>query len=794
MNPARILIVEDDLIVARDIAQQLARMGHHVVGSTARGDDALVLALETEPNLILMDIQLEGETDGIAAAERIQKRLGVPIVYLTAFADSRTVQRAAATEPFGYLIKPFEDSQLRTAIEVARYKHAAEKKLRESERRYAVTLSSIGDAVIATDAEARVTFMNAIASSLTGWSETDAVGRPLPDVFRIVDEDTRATVEDPAAKVLRLGAIVGLSSKTTLLAKNGREIAIDDSGAPIVDDHGKLIGVVLVFRDVTGRRLLERAEHLRQAKETAEAANRAKDEFLANVSHEIRTPMNAIVGMTDLVLETPLRDDQRRSLKSVQSAAGSLLAIIDDLLDFSKIEAGKFELDPSAFSLRELLGDLTRALSPRALQKGLTLTCTVDPEVPALVIGDAGRLRQVLVNLTGNAIKFTPKGTVSVRAARGETARSHGVAVRFVVQDTGIGIPRNKLASIFRAFEQEDMTTTRNYGGTGLGLTIAARIVSMMGGDIAVESKVNRGSTFTFTTHFGARGADPVIDGEAPRPSLERAIPAASDALRVLVAEDHPLNLELLYRLLLTRGHVVRTARNGREALDLMHREAFDLLLLDIHMPEIDGFSVVESVRDRERTEGGHLPVIALTARSRAEDRARGLAAGMDELLVKPIDARSLWDAIDRVCDRSSTRTHGGATDVAVERAASRRAPAGLLSPRVLLNACGEDAGILRVLCETLRLTLPKSIDGLKSALDDDDAPRLCEAAHALRGTVSVFSTHAGSLLSDIEDHAASGELAAARALFGKLPALASELVRETGGVSIESLLNDSRR
>ena len=789
MNPARILVVEDDLIVARDIAQQLTRMGHQVVGSASRGDDALVLALESEPNLVLMDIQLEGETDGIAAAERIRARLGVPIVYLTAFADSRTVQRAAATEPFGYLIKPFEDSQLRTAIEFALYKHAAEKKLRDSERRYAVTLSSIGDAVIATDAEARVTFMNAIASSLTGWSEADAVGRPLPDVFRIVDEDTRATLEDPAAKVLRLGTIVGLSSRTALVAKDGREIAIDDSGAPIVDDQGKLIGVVLVFRDVTGRRLLERAEQLRQAKEAAEAANRAKDEFLANVSHEIRTPMNAIVGMTDLVLETPLRDDQRRSLKSVQSAAGSLLAIIDDLLDFSKIEAGKFELDPSAFSLRELLGDMTRALSPRALQKGLTLACTVDSEVPTLIVGDAGRLRQVLVNLTGNAIKFTPKGDVSVRAELDETARPDAVAVRFVVKDTGIGIPQSKLASIFRAFEQEDMTTTRNYGGTGLGLTIAARIVSMMGGDIAVESTVNRGSTLTFTAHFGTHAGDPVIDRDVPAPSFGGALPAAIDGLRVLVAEDHPLNLELLHRLLLTRGHVVRTARNGREALDLIHRETFDLLLLDIHMPEIDGFSVVESVRDRERTEGGHLPVIALTARSRAEDRARGLAAGMDDLLVKPIDAHSLWAAIDRVCDRSPSRVRDGAANAAPERA-----PTGLLSPRVLLNACGEDAGILQVLCETLRLTLPKSIDGLKRALDDADAPRLCEAAHALRGTLSVFSTHAGSLLSDIEDHAASGELAAAHALFGKLPALASDLVRETGGVSIESLLNDSRR
>src|SRR5262249_45442757 len=245
MTPSRILIVEDDRIVARDIQEQLSRMGHTVVGITPRGDDVLPLTLQLQPNLVLMDIRLEGEIDGIDAAQQIRERCRIPIIYLTAYADDETLRRAGITEPFGYLLKPFEDSQLRTTIEMALYKHAAERKLRESERRYAVTLSSIGDAVIATDEELRVTFMNPVAEALTGWSRRDAVGRSLSEVFRIINEDTRKAVDNPAAKVLRSGLMVGLANHTILLSRNGREKPIDDCGSPIIDDHGEISGVVL---------------------------------------------------------------------------------------------------------------------------------------------------------------------------------------------------------------------------------------------------------------------------------------------------------------------------------------------------------------------------------------------------------------------------------------------------------------------------------------------------------------------------------------------------------------------
>ena len=270
---------------------------------------------------------------------------------------------------------------------------------------------------------------------------------------------------------------------------------------PLRDESGRITKWFGSITDIDDQK--RAAEALREAKEAAEAASRAKDEFLANVSHEIRTPMNAILGMTELALDTPLTDDQRQCLSTVKSAADNLLGIINDLLDFSKIEAGKLELEPADFSLRAALGDTLRTLAMRAHRKGLELVCHVQPDVPDALVGDAGRLRQVWLNLIGNAIKFTEEGEVVVRVEVAGEPAPEEVSVRFAVSDTGIGIPPDKQEKVFRAFEQEDTSTTRKYGGTGLGLSIAARLVALMGGTIAVQSEPGRGSTFDFTAKFG---------------------------------------------------------------------------------------------------------------------------------------------------------------------------------------------------------------------------------------------------------------------------------------------------
>jgi signal transduction histidine kinase/DNA-binding response OmpR family regulator len=713
---------------------------------------------------------------------------------------------------------------------------------------------------------------------------------------------------------------------------DGRVRWIRAIGRAFYDHAGKPTRFDGVTVDDTRQKLAE--EELRQAKEAAEAANRAKDEFLANVSHEIRTPMNAILGMTEMALDTPLTEDQRQCLKTVQSAADSLLGILNDLLDFSKMEAGKLELDPADFSLRAALGDTVRALAMRAHKKGLELVSDVQPEVPDALVGDAGRLRQVLLNLVGNAIKFTGDGEVVVRVeGAGEPSAAEGAAtpqaggevgLRFSVRDTGIGIPQDKQERIFRAFEQEDTSTTRKYGGTGLGLTIASRLVALMGGEITVDSEPGRGSTFAFTARFGRQPRQPEpaaarppvllhdlpvlivddnatnrhildewlrgwrmkpaavgdglavldalwhgaacgrpyalvlldarmpdVDGlalaaqirqrgelsaarivlltsgdrpgdlarfrelrvdahllkpvqqgelletiyrvmsrtpermkdEGGRMKEDKKSASGSDSslvlhpsslpLRILVAEDNEFNAQLLEQLLVRRGHRVRVANNGREALSLAEGGAFDLLLLDVHMPELDGFQVVRAVRERERAAGGHLPIIALTARSRQEDRERCLAAGMDDFLAKPIQAADLGAAIERV--------------VGARPPAGRPGPS-LLDPRVLLAACGGDPAILEKICQVFQARLPDHLAAVQEALRERDAPRLREAAHKLSGMVAAFSTVAGGVASDLEDHAAGGQLEEAQPLMERLETMTQELMRLAGSLSPEAL------
>jgi len=650
--------------------------------------------------------------------------------------------------------------------------------------------------------------------------------------------------------------------------------------------HGvDYIGAVM---DVTAERL---AAELRRAKESAESANRAKDLFMANVSHELRTPLNAILGMTELVIEGQLADEQRASLVTVRSAAENLRAILDDLLDFAKIEAGKIVLDAVELSLHDLLRDALRPLAVRAERKGLELVCAVDPAVPDRVVSDPMRLHQVLTNLVGNAVKFTPSGHVLVEiTARGDGAFAD---VRFAIHDTGIGIAPEKQALIFEAFAQADSSTTRRYGGTGLGLTIAAEIVSRMGGTLTVDSTLGRGSTFEFSVRLpvrserhsrppipagtsvlvvdslplvrqvmsqslahaglmvravessaaalaaldeqdptlavvGATLTDPdglevvaamgerglatrailVVPNDRPgtlgrfrelggsvhvaKPVLPRDLLAAVAAalgdpvapavsrsrhrvnvrpLRILVAEDNELNIVLMQQLLATRGHDVRLARTGLEAIAETTARVCDVVLLDVHLPEADGFQVIEAIRRREHTTGGRLPVIAMTARSRPEDREACLAAGMDAFLPKPVRAAELWAALERI----ATRIDGFAQD--------------LIDARVLIAACGNDGSTYERIAHALRDTVSDYVRQLQDAFAAHDAARVRASVHRLYGLVSPFSTKLGVIATAVEERALAEDLSfETRSMIERLVRLAPELPRQLDNVTIDML------
>jgi PAS domain S-box-containing protein len=545
------------------------------------------------------------------------------------------------------------------------------------------------------------------------------------------------------------------------------------------DENGKAIRVTGSRVDITDLKQIE--NELRQAKEGAVAANRAKDEFLANVSHEIRTPMNAILGMTELALDTPLTNDQRQILKTVKSAGDNLLSLINDLLDFSKIEAGKLELDLSEFSLRAALCDTLRALKVKAKAKALDFCCDVQPEVPDALLGDAGRLRQVILNLVGNAVKFTEAGGVSVRVGIADATHEGNLVLRFTVTDTGIGIPADKQQKIFRAFEQEDTSTTRKYGGTGLGLTIAARLVALMGGTISVESQPGQGSTFAFTACFKPQpqSAGRVAPALKPEDTVSPPDPSPAKSLRVLVAEDNEFNAQLIEQLLVRRGHHVALAQNGREAMELLNDVTFDLLILDIHMPELDGFEVTSTIRHRERETEGHFPIIALTARSRSEDREKCLAAGMDDFLTKPFRAADLWAAIDRVL---------GAASYAHPQNGETPPPGVTLDPATILAACGGDEALLRKMCQSFQAKIPQHLRALEEAQRGHDAPRLREAAHKICGMIATFSSEAGEVASKVESCAAGGSVDECRPLVERLVAMAVELVQSASSLSVESL------
>ena len=554
--------------------------------------------------------------------------------------------------------------------------------LRESEQRLTDIIDFLPDATFAIDSDGKVIAWNRAIEEMTGVPKAEVIGRgnyaysvPLygeqrPILIDLVLKGFKG-IEEQYRLVSR--------TKDQLIAelfvpvfKGGKNAFLWIFSSPLYDSNGHVVGAIESVRDITRHKLFEdelkktnmqlkiATEHAKEMAANAERANAAKSEFLANMSHEIRTPLNGIIGMTGMLLDTDLNAEQHEYAEIVRTSGEMLLCLINDILDFSKIEARRLELEDLDFDLPFLLKEVVDLLALSAHEKNLGLDCTIDSDVPSWLRGDPGRLRQILINLTGNAIKFTEKGKILIAVSLvSEDERT--ATIRFSVSDTGIGIPEDRQSILFSPFTQVDSSATRQHGGTGLGLAISKNLAELMGGQIGLASKEGEGSTFWLTVPLDKQPAGQKSADELP---LRRDLPAdakrrlqgpepqflkAANKIRILVAEDNPANQKVAQAMLRKIGLLADVVANGKEAIDVLQILPYDLILMDCQMPEMDGFEATRAIRrNGSKVIDPHIPVIAMTASNMQGHRERCIQAGMNDFIAKPFQKRELAEVLAR--------------------------------------------------------------------------------------------------------------------------------------------------
>jgi len=824
-------------------------------------------------------------------SSRLQRVISVPIKELAATASSVSAQESYSVravkrgnDEIGLLFDQFNNmldriQQRDVALQEAH--DGLEKRVEERTAYLNALIENSPLAIMVMDSDHKVQLCNPAFEKLFQYSRQEVTGKGVTALFTERDLSEARSVSNTSEQ-----GPIHLVTRRQRKDRSYADVEVHTVGLTV---KGEIAGSLAIYQDISIRKRAE--EEMQLAKEAAEAASRAKSEFLANMSHEIRTPMNGIMGMTELVLDTELDGEQRNYLNLAKVSADSLLSLINDILDYSKIEAGKLEIDVIDFNLGDSLGDTMKTLSLRAHQKGLELAFEINPDVPDALVGDPGRLRQIIVNLIGNAIKFTEQGEV-VLHVEAESRTRDEIRLHFTVADTGIGIPAEKQSSIFAAFNQADGSMTRKYGGTGLGLSISSRLLELMGGRIWVESEAGRGSRFHFIVCLGLQKSptrtivprDPmtlrdmrvliVDDNATNRHILLRMLknwymtPTAVDSgakaivalregkgigrtfplilldaqmpdmdgfalaeiikrnpdwrtatvmmlssagqrgdamrcrelgvaayltkpvrqgelldgilialgtrpenkvspdlvtrhtlresrnrLRILLVEDNAVNQLVALRLLEKYGHTVGVAANGRKALEQLEKESYDLILMDVQMPEMNGWEATQVIREKELSTGGHIPIVAMTAHAMKGDEERCLAAGMDAYLTKPIHTQELLAVLDGIGSRKA------GPPVPLDMP-STKSTTDAIDLDATLERLDGDRNLFQELANVFREDCPRMVERMRRAIVMHDAKGLEGCAHTLKGSSANLGALAVShAAAEIERLAGTGSV-----------------------------------
>ena len=919
---SRVLLVEDSKVQAL-IAQRLLQSAGFDVEHAATAEEALKICYQSPPDLVIQDQHL-AEMSGLEVCRRIKNEIslaGIPVLVLTAGNNEKDHVAALDSGADAFLPKGSPNEELLAVISrlietAAKVRPIDADEANDKDRTQPTQILVVDDSP---------TFQQTVAKRLTeagfevscARSGEEGLARLSEKRFdlAVVDvvmpgmdgiEFCRLARKWAAENKQSLGLLVMTGSNRDSVLVDALEAGADDYVTKLQELDVIQAHATALARRITRAKQIEVLNERTLKQHAAEAANKAKSEFLANMSHEIRTPMNGIIGMAELMSHTPLSAEQAEYLGMIQQSADALLRLLNDILDFSKIEAGKLELEQTEFGLRDCVGQTVKTLSVRAAEKNLELACRIDPELPDTLEGDPGRLRQILVNLVGNAIKFTDEGEVVIDVTQ-KSQKDGRVGLHFSVRDTGIGIPPDKQAKIFEAFGQADASTTRQFGGTGLGLAISSQLVEMMNGQFWVDSEPGEGSTFNFTAEFGVLpeaertkpaevsalagmqvlivddnqtnrrifeemlkiwGIRPVsaehphkgleelsnaaaanepfelilldfmmpdldgfgfakrvrADAQIPQPKiimvssgpqaghvdkcheLEIArymtkpvvqsellntllrisggesvpetrskpleVKSSVSSLKILLAEDGEVNRRVALGFLEMRGDHVTCACDGRETVDAWEKGKFDLILMDVQMPEMDGLEATAAIRDQEQEAGGHIPIIAMTANAMKGDRERCLEAGMDGYIAKPIEREQLFATLDEFAkdfDRphSEVSTKSPREEIP-EAVSSAESPThrgsvsadGVYSLDVALERIPGGMSSVKLMIPTLLKECSKHLDELRAGLAERNALKVQRSAHTIKGSADVFgATRVVQAALDMESRGREGNL-----------------------------------